>query len=144
MKKFLQLVVAAAVALAVATPTFAADKGKKKRDPNAPRTISGKAVCPKCQLKEDGAACGNAIQISRKGKDGKEMKRVIYVVGDVAKENHSLFCKGDKTVTVTGTIKREGKGKDAKMMLTATKIAEGSPKKKGKAKGKGKGKKKDA
>ena len=140
MKKFLQIVVAAAVALAVATPTFAADKGKKKRDPNAPRTISGKAVCPKCQLKEDGAACGNAIQITRKGKDGKEQKRIYYVVGAVAKENHSLFCKGNKRAKVTGTVKYEGKGKDRKAILTATKVEEA----KGKGKGKGKGKKKDA
>lgn len=139
MKKLLQVVVTAAVALAVVAPTFAADK--KKRDPKAPRTIVGKAVCPKCQLKEEGAECGNAIQLgARKGKDGKEMPaRVIYVVGDVAKENHGLFCKGDKRVAVTGTVKREGKGKDAKMVLTATKIEEA----KGKGKGKGK-KKKDA
>ena len=51
MKKFLQLLTVAAVAFAVATPTLAADKAKKKRDPKAPRTISGEAVCPKCQLK---------------------------------------------------------------------------------------------
>jgi len=142
MKKFLQIVVAAAVALAVATPTFAADK--KKGGKGGPRTITGQAVCPKCCLKDGSTECGNAIQLdARKGKDGKEIPaRVIYVVGDVAKDNHSLFCKGNKRATVTGTIKREGKGKDAKMVLTATKVEEA--KGKGKGKGKGKKKKKDA
>lgn len=129
MKKFLQIVVAAAVALAVATPTFAADK--KKRDPKAPRTIVGQGVCPKCCLKDGSTECSNAVQVTRKGKDGKEVKVVYAVQGDV---DHQLFCKGNKRVAVTGTVKREGKGKDAKMTIVATKAAE--------AKGKGKGKKK--
>lgn len=137
MKKFLQLVTIAAVAFAVATPTLAADKDKAKRDPDAPRTISGEAICPKCTLKEEGAACGQAIRSTVKDKDGKEVTRITYVVGAVAKENHGIFCKGDKKATVTGTIKREGKGKEAKSILTATEVKEGA----GKAKGK---KKKDA
>lgn len=140
MKKFLQLITVAAVAFAVATPTFAADKEKKKRDPNAPRTISGEAVCPKCTLKE-ADECGQAVRTTGKDKDGKEVTRITYVVGDLAKENHGIFCKGNKKATVTGTIKREGKGKDAKSVMTATAVKEGAAKGKGKGKGK---KKKDA
>jgi len=141
MKKILQLLTVAAVAFAMATPTFAADKAKKKRDPKAPRTISGEAVCPKCTL-QTADKCGQAIRTTGKSKDGKEVTRVTYVVGAVADENHGIFCKGNKKATVTGTIKREGKGKDAKMVLTATAVKEGVAKK-GKGKGKGK-KKKDA
>jgi len=142
MKKFLQLLTVAAVAFAVATPTMAADKAKKKGNAG-PRTVSGEAVCPKCTLKDAGAECGQAIRTTRKDKEGKEVTRVIYVVGDLAKENHGIFCKGNKKATVTGTIKREGKGKDAKMVMTATAVKEGAAKGKGKGKGKGK-KKKDA
>jgi hypothetical protein len=141
MKKLLQFLTVAALAFAVATPTMAADKDKKKRDPNAPRTVSGEAVCPKCTLNDEGVECGQAIRTTRKDKAGKEVTRIFYVVGDLAKENHGIFCKGNKKATVTGTMKREGKGKDAKIIVTATKVSEGIVKGKGKGKGK---KKKDA
>ncbi len=136
MKKLLQFLTVAALAFAVATPTMAADKDKKKRDPNAPRTVSGEAVCPKCTLNDEGVECGQAIRTTRKDKAGKEVTRIFYVVGDLAKENHGIFCKGNKKATVTGTMKREGKGKDSKIIVTATKVSEGI------VKGKGKGKKK--
>ncbi len=135
MKKLLQILTVVAVVFAMAAPTFAADKKGEKRDPKAPRTIVGQGVCPKCCLGE-GGECRNAIQVTRKGKDGKEMKMVYAVEGDV---DHQLFCKGNKKVAVTGTIKREGKGKDAKMTVVATKAVEAKGKGKG---GKGKGKKK--
>ena len=140
MKKLLQFLTVAALAFAVATPTFAADKPKKKGNAG-PRTISGEAVCPKCTLNDEGAECGQAIRTTRKDKAGKEVTLIYYVVGDLAKENHGIFCKGNKKATVTGTMKREGKGKDAKIIVTATKVSEGIVKGKGKGKGK---KKKDA
>jgi len=137
MKKLITLLSVAAITLAISTSATAAEK--KKRDPNAPRTVTGVGVCGKCKLGE-ADKCTNVVQIKRKGKDGKE--RVIsYLLADneVAKEAHGkFFCKGETPVAVTGTVKREGKGKDAKMIITATKIAE--PKKGGK----GKKKKKDA
>lgn len=136
MNKLITLFGVAAITLAISTSATAADK--KKRDPKAPRTITGVGVCGKCKLGE-ADKCTNVVQMKRKGKDGKE--RVIsFLLADneVAKDAHGkFFCKGETPVAVTGTVKREGKGKDAKMIITATKVAE--PKKKG---GKGKGKKK--
>ena len=91
--------------------------------------------------------CTSIVEIvdaEGKGKDGNEMTRVIYFAdNEVSKKNHGLFCKGGKTVMAKGTLKREGKGKDAKMTLTATEIKEAKGGAKG-GKGKGKGKKKDA
>lgn len=140
MKKLITTLSVAAVALAMSTNSFAAEK--KKRDPNAPRTITGKGICGKCSLSET-EKCSNVVQIKRKGKDGAEQVINFYLAdNEVSKDAHGkFFCKGETPVAVTGTVKREGKGKDAKNILTASKIE--APKKGGKGKGKGK-KKKDA
>jgi hypothetical protein len=130
MKKLITILSVAAVALAMSTSAFAADKAKKKkRDPKAPVTITGVGVCAKCALGE-AKECANVIKVTRKNKDGKETTRIITVADNaVAKAAHGkFFCKGETPVSVTGTIKREGKGKDAKTVLTATAV--GEPKKK--------------
>lgn len=138
MKKLITLLSVAAITLAISTSATAAEK--KKRDPNAPRTITGVGVCAKCKLGE-ADKCANVVQVKRKGKDGAEQTINYYLAdNEAAKEAHGeFFCKGEHPVSVTGTVKREGKGKDAKSILTATKVS--APKKGGKAKGK---KKKDA
>ncbi len=137
MKQLVTILSVAAIALAISTSATAAEK--KKRDPNAPRTITGVGVCGKCKLGTSDE-CNNVVQVTRKGKDGKKdtVSNYVLAANETAKDSHSkFFCKGEHPVAVTGTIKRVGKGKDAKMTLTATKVE--APKKK-----KGKKKKKDA
>ena len=99
---------------------------KKKRDPNAERTIKGTVKCAKCSLKKT-EECQAALEIKRKGKDGKETARVIMIKNDdVSKAFHKEICKADVFTAVTG--KFEGKGKAR--ILVASKIAKAEPKKK--------------
>jgi len=99
---------------------------KKKRDPNAERTIKGTVKCAKCSLKKT-EECQAALEIKRKGKDGKETARVIMIKNDdVSKAFHKEICKADVFAAVTG--KFEGKGKAR--ILVASKIAKAEPKKK--------------
>ncbi len=101
--------IAALIVLAVAAPSFAADKEKGKE-----RTIKGEAKCAKCALKE-GDKCQTVIQ-----SENKNGKTVTYYLADneVAKNFHANVCKEAKKVTATGTVKKvEGKSE-----LTATKI----------------------
>ncbi len=111
MKKLSLLIAAVAglTVLALATPTFAAEKGKE-------RTIKGEAKCAKCVLKEAGAEkCQTVIEVE--GKNGKTQK--FYVVdNEVAKNFHENVCKAAKKVTATGTVKMV----DGKREFTASKI----------------------
>jgi hypothetical protein len=94
--------------LALATPTFAAEKPKEK-------TITGEAKCAKCMLKETDK-CQTVIQVE--GKNGKTMK--YYVTdNDVSKAFHENVCTEAKKVTATGTVKKV----DGKNELTVSKIA---------------------
>jgi hypothetical protein len=92
--------------LALATPSFADDKGKEV-------TITGEGQCAKCILKETDK-CQNAIQTSQDG------KKVTYYLADndVSKNFHDDLCKEAKKVTATGTVKEV----DGKKELTVTKI----------------------
>ncbi len=94
-------------------------------------TVKGTIMCGKCTLKKTDA-CQAALQVKRKGKDGKEVTRVILLKNDaVTKAFHKKICGGDKiAVAVTG--KFEGKGK--KRVIVASKIADPPPAKKGKGK----------
>jgi len=79
-------------------------------------TITGKAMCAKCELKQ-AEKCTNAIQVA--GKDGKS---TTYLMADnkVAKDFHGKVCKGSLDgVIVTGTVKKDGD----KHVITASKIA---------------------
>jgi hypothetical protein len=100
--------IAGLLMLAVATPTFAAEKPKEK-------TITGEAKCAKCMLKETDK-CQTVIQVE--GKNGKTVK--YYVTdNDVSKAFHENVCTEAKKVTATGTVKKvEGKNE-----LTVSKIA---------------------
>jgi len=99
--------IAALIVLAVAAPSFAAEKAKE-------RTIKGEAKCAKCALKE-GDKCQTVIQM-----ENKKGKTVTYYLADndVAKDFHPKVCKEAKRVTATGTVKKV----DGKSELTATKI----------------------
>ena len=93
------------VLLALATPTFAADKDEV--------TLAGTAKCAKCALKET-AKCQTVIEAE---KDGKTVK--YYVAdNDVAKKFHDNVCQDSKKVTATGTVAKVG----GKQELTLTKI----------------------
>ena len=99
---------------------------KKKKAPAAERTVKGTLKCAKCSLKKT-EECQAALEIKRKGKDGKETARVILIKNDdVSKAFHKEICKADIFAAVTG--KFEGKGKAR--ILVASKIAKAEPKKK--------------
>jgi len=128
--------------VAISVAMFSANADEKKQEAAAKtdkapkeRTVKGTIMCGKCTLKKTDA-CQAALQVKRKGKDGKEVTRVILLKNDaVTKAFHKKICGGDKiAVAVTG--KFEGKGK--KRVIVASKIND-KPAAKGK---KGKGKKK--
>ncbi|MBI3853322.1 MAG: hypothetical protein HY298_24000 [Verrucomicrobia bacterium] len=100
--------VAGLLLLALATPTFAAEKGKDKTV-----TITGEGKCGKCALHET-EKCHNVIVTEKNG------KKVTYFLtqNDVSKAFHDNICKEAKKVTATGTVKNE----DGKKVLTVTKI----------------------
>jgi len=91
------------LALALVTPTFAAEKAKEV-------TITGDGKCAKCSLHETDK-CQNAIQVDENG------KTVTYYLADnkLSKSFHENLCKESKKVTATGKVKE----KDGKMILTA-------------------------
>jgi hypothetical protein len=100
-------VIAGILLLALATPAFAAEKGKEK-------TITGEAKCAKCMLKE-GDKCQTVIQF-----ENKNGKKITYYLADnaVAKDFHAQVCKEAKKVTATGTVAKV----DGKQEFTVSKI----------------------
>ena len=99
--------IAGLVLLALATPTFASEKGKQV-------TITGEAKCAKCMLKQ-GDKCQTVIQT-----EGKNGKTVTYYLTDTdaSKGFHENVCHEAKKVTVTGVAKKV----DGKRELAATDI----------------------
>jgi Family of unknown function (DUF6370) len=94
--------------LALAVPSFAAEKGKKEV------TITGEAKCAKCALKETDK-CQNVIETTKA--DGTKVK--YYVAkNELANDFHENVCKEPKKVKATGTVKEV----DGKKQLTASKI----------------------
>ena len=108
MKKTLFAALAAsALMIALAAPSFGAEKETKER------TITGEGKCAKCSLKET-KECQNVIQVEKNGKT-----RTYYLVdNDVSKAFHKNVCQEAKKVTATGTVEK----KDGKFEWTATKI----------------------
>ncbi len=99
--------------LALATPSFAAERSKDK-EKGKEITITGDAKCAKCALQES-EKCQTVIQTQNtKGKE------VTYYLADneTAKSFHKNVCNDTKKVTATGTVKKV-KGKQ---QLTVTKI----------------------
>lgn len=79
-------------------------------------TLTGKAMCAKCELKQ-ADKCTNALQVA--GKDGK-VTTYILAENQVSKDFHGKVCKGTLDgVSVTGAVKTEG----GKQTITASKIA---------------------
>ena len=115
----------AALAFSIALVDAADDK-KKKRDPNAARTIKGTLKCAKCALKKT-EECQAALEIKRKSKDGKETTRVILLKNDdVTKAFHKEICKADVFAAVTGKFEGDRKNR----ILVATNIEKAKPRKK--------------
>jgi len=144
MKSFKLIVTTVAISLAMFSANAEEKKEKAAGKANAAakeRTVRGTAMCAKCTLKKT-KACQAALQVKRKGKDGKEVARVLLLKNnDVTKAFHSKICSGDKVpVAVTGKL--EGKGKNR--VLVASKINDKpAPAKRGKrSKGKKAGAKK--
>ena len=108
---FLLAGIAGLLLLALATPTFAAEKSKDK---SKERTITGEAKCAKCMLKETDK-CQTVIQV-----ENKKGKSVTYYLtdNDTAKAFHANVCKETKKATATGTNKKV----DGKNEFTASKI----------------------
>jgi hypothetical protein len=99
--------IAGLVLLALATPSFAATKGKEV-------TITGEAKCAKCMLHQ-ADKCQTVIQT-----EGKNGKTVTYYLTDTTatKGFHENVCHEAKKVTVTGISKKV----EGKRELAATEI----------------------
>ncbi|MEC7881481.1 MAG: hypothetical protein VYB35_01120 [Verrucomicrobiota bacterium] len=141
MKSFKVILTSLAVCLAMFTADAAEKKEKaadKKSKAAKERTVKGTIMCAKCTLKKTDS-CQAALQVKRKGKDGKEVARVILLKNnDITKAFHSKICGSGDKVAVGVTGKLEGKGKNR--VLVASKIND-KPAPKGKTKVTGKKKK---
>ena len=93
--------------LALVIPAPAEDKDKEL-------TLTGNAMCAKCELKEKMEKCQTVIQVE---KDGKKIT-YYFVENDVSKAFHKNVCQETKKATATGTCKK----KDDKLQFTAAKI----------------------
>jgi hypothetical protein len=108
MKRHLLLALTVASALTVGR-LFAAESAKEQ-------TLTGKAMCAKCELKQ-ADKCTNALQVT--AKDGKV---TTYTMTDnkVSKDFHGKICKGTlDDVSVTGSVAMV----DGKSVITPSKIA---------------------
>ena len=133
MKSFKLILTTVAISVAMFSVNADEKNNKAAKTGNAAkeRTVQGTIMCGKCTLKKTDA-CQAALQVKRKGKDGKEVTRVVLLKNnDVTKAFHKKICGGDKiAVAVTG--KFEGKGKER--VIVASKIADPPPAKKRKGK----------
>jgi type 1 fimbria pilin len=93
-----------ACALSLAGAARAADDTK---------TISGEAVCAKCELNLQDT-CQTVIQ----AKEGDKTVSYYLAANDVAKAFHPKICKGPAQVTATGTVQTV----DGKQVLTVSTI----------------------
>lgn len=139
MKQLIKIALTVACAVALGSSAVAADKkeeakkpakGEKAKKgakkPAAERTVRGELVCAHCAL-GIGDGCQNAIKVTRKSKDGKEIQQVFLLTGDAA----NALGKGDgQKVIAKGKVKREGKGKEAKLYLAASSLTADKGKKK--------------
>ena len=134
MKSFKLILTTVAISVAMFSANAEEKNKKAAKTGNAAkeRTVKGTIMCGKCTLKKT-EACQAALQVKRKGKDGKEITRVLLLKNnDVTKAFHKKICGGDKiAVAVTGKL--DGKGKTR--VLVASKINDKpAPAKKGKGK----------
>ncbi len=102
--------------LVAATVSFGAASAVAEEKAKKERTLSGKAMCAKCELAQ-AEKCQTAIQVA-----GAYGKTTTYLLADnqVSKDFHGKICKGTLDgVTVTGTVAKV----DGKQVVTASKIA---------------------
>jgi uncharacterized protein (TIGR02271 family) len=93
---------------------FQAGTGASSSLAVAESSITGKAVCGKCQLKTT-AECRNAIQVKTDGATA-----IYFLAGDqVPKDFHDRLCRQGATVTATGVIR----GTSGQMELVASRVA---------------------
>lgn len=117
MKKLIATLATIAIAFTMTTGALADEKKDAKKE----ATVKGKAVCAHCNLSL-GDSCATVIQTTKKDKDGKEIKQVYWLTdNDVAKK---LGKGAGQEVIAKGTVKKEGKKDDVKLLLTATSIVE--------------------
>jgi type 1 fimbria pilin len=76
-------------------------------------TITGDAMCAKCELKLQDK-CQTVIQV----KDGDKVVTYYLAANDVAKAFHPTICDGPAPVTATGTVATV----DGKQVLTVSAI----------------------
>jgi len=93
-----------AVALLLVGATRAADET---------RTITGEAMCAKCELKLQDE-CQTVIQV----KEGNQLVNYYLATDDAARAFHPRICKGPAPTTATGTVAIV----DGKHVLTVTSI----------------------
>ena len=106
--KMFRLMMALVAVLALAGFAYAGD--------DKDVTVSGKLVCAKCTLHEDGAKeCQNVISVEADGKT-----TLYYVAKNKVAEDFGHVCKGEKNVVATGKVKE----KDGKTWIDATKLEE--------------------
>ncbi len=104
-KMFAMFVGAAALALFVGSGAVAEDKKDEKK------TLEGKLVCTKCELKET-KACGHALLV----KDGDKEVKYYFLNDKGGKETfHKEICSEPKDAKVTGTVVEKTE-KDVKKM----------------------------
>lgn len=106
--RIVRLLMAALAVASLATMTFAGEAAKEV-------TVSGKLVCAKCSLHEEGMKeCQNVIVAT--GADGKTTN--YYVAKNKVATDAGHVCKGEKAVVATGKVSE----KDGKTWIEATKI----------------------
>lgn len=99
---------AAVVAVALVSFAGAAEKPEVK-----PKTLEGKLVCTKCELKET-KACGHCLIVKE---DKKEVK--YYLEDKGGKEPfHGDVCQEPKDAKVTGKVSK----KEEKNIITEAKV----------------------
>ncbi len=77
------------------------------------RTISGEAVCAKCELNLQDT-CQTVIQ----AKEGDKTVSYYVAANDISKAFHPKICKAPAEVTATGTVKTV----DGKQVITVSAI----------------------
>ena len=81
-----------------------------------PVTVSGKLACAHCTLnKADMTHCQDMLVTTASTSGGTNE---YYIVKNATLEKFGHTCRGEKSVTVTGTVM----AKDGKMWLTPTRI----------------------
>jgi Family of unknown function (DUF6370) len=117
--KTLTYLLGSLLALAVASPTQAADNKPTKTEAAATSgkevTLDGTFGCAKCSFKE-AAKCQNVFKV----KHGAKVTSYEIADNAVSKEHHEDICHapGGKPATVKGTVSQE----DGRKVLTVSEI----------------------